>query len=418
MNNDNWITEEKEPWEQNSYRTGSTRPPKSHRGLLAIFLVAVIFLCGIATAFNLLNIRLFTNTLEPKPEDTSFRFSNGVPPASVAAGEEISIPINAESDLQLQLNQTPASVDNVPQEGGLSLQEIYSRSIASVVSITCITDSGESTGSGVVLSRNGYLVTNSHVVEGAWSIQVLFHDSKTLSAQVVGADKLSDLAVLRVDANDLVPAEFGNDTALRVGDSVVAIGDPLGIALRGTMTNGIVSAINRDIRTGGRTMTLIQTNAALNSGNSGGPLINCYGQVVGINTMKIGDNMNTAGVEGLGFAIPSTTVKEIVDQLLRQGYVSGRPWLGVSVQQLSSFDQLYYRLPSGLYITEVAKNTDAAAKGLVPGDILLSINNQRLTSTDGLQQLLYNHSAGDSVTLIIYRSGQQYQLELTLSEAK
>jgi serine protease Do len=419
MNNDNWITEEQEPWEQSFYRTGSTRPPKSHRGILAILLVSVIFLGGVATAFSLLNIRLFRTSPEPVPEDASFRFSNEEQtPASVQAPEDITVPISAETNIQLQLNQTPASVENIPQEGGLSLQEIYSKSIASVVSITCTTPSGSSTGSGVVLSENGYLVTNSHVIDGAQSLQVLFHDGKTLPARIVGADEFSDLAVLRVDANNLTPAEFGSDTALRVGDSVVAIGDPLGIELRGTMTNGIVSAINRDISTGGRTMTLIQTNAALNSGNSGGPLINCYGQVIGINTMKIGDNMSTAGVEGLGFAIPSTTVKEIVDQLLRQGYVSGRPWLGISVQQLSSFDQLYYRLPSGLYITEVAANTDADAKGLVPGDILLSIDDQRVTTAEALQQLLYNHNAGDQVTVVIYRSGTQYQLELTLSEAK
>ena len=419
MNNDNWITEEQEPWEQSFYGTGSTRPPKSHRGILAILLVSVIFLGGVATAFSLLNIRLFRTSPEPVPEDASFRFSNEEQtPASVQAPENITVPISAETNIQLQLNQTPASVENIPQEGGLSLQEIYSKSIASVVSITCTTPSGSSTGSGVVLSENGYLVTNSHVIDGAQSLQVLFHNGKTLPARIVGADEFSDLAVLRVDANNLTPAEFGSDTALRVGDSVVAIGDPLGIELRGTMTNGIVSAINRDISTGGRTMTLIQTNAALNSGNSGGPLINCYGQVIGINTMKIGDNMSTAGVEGLGFAIPSTTVKEIVDQLLRQGYVSGRPWLGISVQQLSSFDQLYYRLPSGLYITEVAANTDADAKGLVPGDILLSIDDQRVTTAEALQQLLYNHNAGDQVTVVIYRSGMQYQLELTLSEAK
>ena len=416
MQNDNWITEDRqEPWEQRSYRTGSTRPPKNHRGILAILLVAAIFFGGIVTAFSLFKIRLFQDTAT---EDTLFHFSNENPTVASLQPEVTPNPDKAESQLQLQLNQTPVSVENIPQEGGLSLQDIYNKSIASVVSISCASSTGSSTGSGVVVSADGYLVTNSHVIDGAQTIQVLFYDGQTLPARVVGADDLSDLAVLHVETSGLIPAEFGDDTALRVGDSVVAIGDPLGIELRGTMTNGIVSAINRDIRTGGRTMTLIQTNAALNSGNSGGPLINCYGQVVGINTMKIGDNMSTAGVEGLGFAIPSTTVKEIVDQLLNQGYVSGRPWLGVTVQQLSSFDQLYYRLPSGLYITEVAQNTDAAAKGLTPGDILLSIDDQRLTNTNALQQLLYNHNAGDTVDVVIYRNGKQYQLKLQLSEAK
>ncbi len=419
MNNDNWITEDRpEPWEQSSYRTGATNPPKSRRGLLAILLVAVIFVGGTVTAFSLLNIRLFQSVPQPEPADASFRFSSQETLPSIQQSEEISVPGNTDTNIHLQLNQTPESIENIPQEGGLSLQDIYQKSIASVVSITCATPTGTSTGSGVVISENGYLVTNSHVIDGAQTLQVLFYDGHSLPARVIGMDEFSDLAVLHVEASDLTPAEFGDDAALRVGDSVVAIGDPLGIELRGTMTNGIVSAINRDIRTGGRTMTLIQTNAALNAGNSGGPLINCYGQVIGINTMKIGDNMSTAGVEGLGFAIPSTTVKEIVDQLLAQGYVSGRPYLGVTVQQLSSFDQLYYRLPSGLYVTEVAPNTDAAAKGLVPGDILLSIDGQRLTDTNTLQQLLYSHSAGDTVNVIIYRSGMQYQLSLQLSEAK
>ena len=418
MSNENWNMEERpEPWEQSHYRTGDTNPRKSHRGALAILLVSAILLGGVVTVSGLLNIRLFRNSSQPAPDAASLGFENKLPAVDTPLEEDAPAPADKQTSLEIKLHNTPASVENIPQEGGLSLQEIYQNTILSVVSISCTTDNGSSTGSGVVVSENGYLVTNSHVIDGARSIQVLFHDGSTHSAAVVGADKFSDLAVLYVDSTDLVPAQFGDDTALRVGDSVVAIGDPLGVELRGTMTNGIVSAINRDIRTGGRTMTLIQTNAALNSGNSGGPLINCYGQVVGINTMKIGDNMSTAGVEGLGFAIPSTTVKEIVDQLLSQGYVSGRPRLGVSVQQLSAFDQMYYRLPSGLYVTEVEPNSDAAAKGLVPGDILLSLDDQRLTDTDTLQQLLYGHNAGDKVKLVIYRSGAQYAVELTLNEA-
>lgn len=397
-----------------AYRTGSTCPPKSHRGVLAVLLVAIIFLGGVVTALSLLNIRLFRNVRKSGANDPSFRFSIT---ETAPSEQQHTAFAPGNSDVQLQLQQAPQGVENIPVSGGLSLQEIYTKCIDSVVSITCTTPSGTSNGSGVVVSRDGYLVTNHHVIDGARQVAVLFNDGSKLPARVIGADALSDLAVLHVDASHLSAAEFGDDSSVRVGDSVVAIGDPLGIDLRGTMTNGIVSAINRNISTGGRTMNLIQTNAALNSGNSGGPLINCYGQVVGINTMKIGDNVSAAGVEGLGFAIPSTTVKEIVDQLLSQGYVSGRPSLGVSVQQMSTFDQLYYRVPQGLYITEVAQNTDAAAKGLVPGDILLSIDGQRLASIDTLRQLLYGHNAGDTVTAVIYRSGLQHQLEITLGEA-
>ena len=216
----------------------------------------------------------------------------------------------------------------------------------------------------------------------------------------------------------LTPAQFGDSSTLRVGDTVVAIGDPLGVELRGTYTNGIISAINRDVEVDGHTMTLIQTNAALNSGNSGGPLINCYGLVVGINTMKVGAFSDRAGVEGLGFAIPSTTVKEIADQLMAQGYVSGRPSLGIEGESLSIFYQHYYRLPAGLYVTEVSRASDAYAQGVEAGDILISINSQPVTTMDELKSAIVSLSVGDDVQAILYRAGQQYQLTLTLTENK
>ena len=163
-------------------------------------------------------------------------------------------------------------------------------------------------------------------------------------------------------------------------------------------------------------MTLIQTNAALNSGNSGGPLINCYGQVIGINTMKIGAFTDSAGVEGIGFAIPSATVKDIVDQLISQGYVSGRPTLGIEGEALSSFYQHYYRMPAGLYITYVQPGSDAYSKGIENGDMLLSINGHRITTMEEMKSLLYDREVGETVEAIIYRQGDRYRLELTLGE--
>ena len=165
-------------------------------------------------------------------------------------------------------------------------------------------------------------------------------------------------------------------------------------------------------------MTLIQTNAALNSGNSGGPLINCYGQVIGINTMKIGAFTDSAGVEGLGFAIPSATVKDIVDQLISQGYVSGRPTLGLAGDTLSTFYQHYYRLPAGLYITSVDRSSDAYRKGIEDGDILLQINDTRVTTMEDMKTAIYHLEVGETVDAIIYRGGQQYYLELVLTEDK
>ena len=259
-------------------------------------------------------------------------------------------------------------------------------------------------------------MTNAHVVENSSAVTVQLTDDRTFNARLVGCDDISDLAVLRIDCTDLTPAQFGDSSTLRVGDTVVAIGDPLGAAFRGTYTNGIVSAINRDVDMNGRTMTLIQTNAALNSGNSGGPLINCYGQVIGINTMKIGTFTDTAGVEGLGFAIPSTQVKEIVDQIISQGYVSGRPTLGISGETLSTFYQHYYRMPAGLYITEVDPGSDAARKGIQEGDMLLYLGDTRITGMEDLKTAVYDCQVGEVVEVIVYHKGQQYKLELTLSE--
>lgn len=406
-----------EPWEENSYRTGRTQPPKNRSGLIAVLLAVIILLGGMVSALGLMNIKLFRKANElPEENSGNIGFIQDASTAPTVASVPDSTGAPVSGDTSIHLNQTPEAIENIPQTGGLSLQEIYAKNIDSVVSIIC--NNGASTGTGVVVSANGYIVTNAHVVENATSVQVLFTDKRTLDASPVGLDAISDLAVLRVDAVDLTAAEFGDSSTLQVGDAVVAIGDPLGVELRGTMTDGIVSAINRDITTEGRTMTLIQTNAALNSGNSGGPLLNCYGQVIGINTMKIGDYMNANGVEGLGFAIPSTTVKEIVDQLISQGYISGRPTIGITGQEISTFDQLYYRIPQGIYITEVVAGSDAEAKGIQPGDILLQFAGARITNSEALKNALYAHQAGDSVTIVIYRNGNQYAIDIILGQSQ
>ena len=416
----------RQPWEPGKYETGRTNPPKSRNGLIAILLVVVIFLSGLVSFLGVLNVKLFAELKAQPQEDeepVSFVSDTEEPQAisqltdpTAPAAEPVTEP-EVHPDTFL-LNPSPDSVPNIPQEQGLSLQEIYEKSIGSVVSISCTSRGSSSTGTGVVMTASGYLVTNAHVVEGTQQITAILSDERQFPAKLVGADAISDLAVLRIEADNLIPAEFGDSTALRVGDSVVAIGDPLGIELRGTMTNGIVSAINRDLNTGGRTLTLIQTNAALNSGNSGGPLINCYGQVIGINTLKIGVFTSDSGAEGLGLAIPSTTVKEIADQLISQGYVSGRPALGITGESVSSFYQFYYNLPAGLYITGLDPASDAAAKGIETGDILVSIGDSRIYTQEDLASAISGMDVGDTVRVVIFRSGRQYSADLTLHEAK
>ena len=422
--NKNYIpkySRDEDPWEESSWQTGSTNPPKNRGGLVAVLLVLVIFLSGIVTVLGVLNVKLFRQLRQQEKQDElAISYTIDEPKETAPLETVPSVtdrePVRENNDLVLV--PAPSSVDNAPQEGGLPLQEIYLKNIDSVVSISCQLYGGSANGTGVILSQDGYIVTNAHVVADAQAVTVRLSDDRELAAQIIGADEVSDLAVLRIDAEDLVPASFGESENLRVGDTVVAIGDPLGVELRGTLTDGIVSAINRDVMVDGRPMTLIQTNAALNSGNSGGPLINCYGQVIGINTMKISAFTNQAGVEGLGFAIPSATVKDVVDQLIRQGYVSGRPTLGIEGESLSLFYQHYYRLPEGLYITNVLSGTDADAKGIERGDILLSVNDTRITTSQELSAALYNCKVGQTVTVIVYRGGYQYELQLTVSEDK
>ena len=398
-------------WDDGVYGTGSTQPPKSHRAVIALLLVAVIFLGGIATGMSVLNVKLFREL--HKKEDAltvAYAVQSTQPEATQATDPLPDAPEGATLDLQ--------EIPGREAEEGLSLQQIYEQNIPSVVSITAVGTRTTATGTGVVLSEKGYLVTNYHVIEGAQSLTVKLTDERELTAKVVGSDPVSDLAVLYVTAENLVPAQFGDSDNLRVGDTVVAIGDPLGVELRGTMTDGIISAISRDVQVDGRSMNLIQTNAALNSGNSGGPLINSFGQVIGINTMKIGTFTDSTGVEGLGFAIPSATVREVVNQLITQGYVSGRPWLGIQGESFSSYYRRFYQLPQGVYITEVEAGSPAQTAGLMRGDIITRADDSPVSDMETLNSLLYTHSAGDTMLLTVYRGGHQGNVEITLTEKK
>ena len=325
----------------------------------------------------------------------------------------------AEDLPQLTITQSPAGVPTVAsdEEGALSLQEIYRRCIGSVVSIVTVTPSGKASGNGIIMSEDGYVITNHHVIESAQAVSVLTADSQEYAASIVGSDETSDLAVLKIEADGLQAAEFGDSSVLQVGDSVAAIGDPLGTALRGTMTDGIISAINRDLTVNDRTMSLIQTNAALNNGNSGGPLINCYGQVIGINTMKMSNFYSSSTtVEGIGFAIPIDTAKPIIDELIEKGYVSGRPAIGIDGETLPATYRIYYRLPQGIYVTRVYRNSDAAAKGISEGDIITAINGVSVTTMEQLNRVKNQFTAGETITLTIYHGGVSSDVEIILMD--
>ena len=408
---------------------GRSRRRSNWLGTFVAILLLVILTCGVVyvTFFADVHVQrtgngllLYFGTRQAQPAETHTVSQSETPAqaetpeadtSSALAAQPAEDPPSVEIESSPAAPATPASEDGA--DGALSLQEIYKKCIGSVVSITASAQSGKSSGTGIVLSADGYLITNHHVIENAQVIAVQTSDDRQFQASIIGSDEASDLAVLKVDATDLQPAEFGDSGKLAVGDRIVAIGDPLGAQLRGTMTSGIVSAINRDLEVNDRTMTLIQTDAALNNGNSGGPLINCYGQVIGINTMKLRSYYSTTA-EGLGFAIPMAVAKPILEELMENGYVAGRPAIGISYDTLPLAFRIYYNLPEGVYISAVYDGSDAQAKGVAAGDIITAVNGTRVTSIDELNRVKNQFTAGDSITLTLYNGGSYRDVEVTL----
>ena len=303
-----------------------------------------------------------------------------------------------------------------PGEQELSLQELYAACADSIVGITAYPEDqdGYYWGTGVIAGENGLIVTNAHVIEGCASAEVTLYNNESYEALLVGADTVSDLALLKIDCTGLPAASFADISSLSVGDPVAAIGNPLSEEFRSTLTNGIISAIDRGMNYNGHTMSLLQTNAAINQGNSGGALFNMYGQVVGITNMKMMSYFSS--IEGIGFAIPSSTVKAVVDQLAENGEVRGRPSIGITVGAIPQEAVENYELPEGLYISAVAENSDAAAQGIREGDILLAIDGQSVSSTEEVAAIRDTKSVGDSMRFTIWRQGETFEVDVLLME--
>ncbi len=266
-------------------------------------------------------------------------------------------------------------------------------------------------GSGVIVDPRGYIVTNQHVIDGEKDLQVIFSDGTKVPATVVGADTTSDVAVLKVDGKVPGVAQFGDSNNLQPGQVAIAIGSPLG-DFRGTVTVGIVSALNRRV---GKQQDLIQTDAAINNGNSGGPLLNSLGQVIGINTLVVRSTNEGNVAEGLGFAIPSNIVKDILGQLIAKGTIE-RPYMGISYQEVDPdlATQMNLKSTNGVLVTQVDQNGPAGKVGLRENDIILAIDSSKLDSDHSFQSVLLNHKAGDKVTLTVLRDGKQITVPITL----
>lgn len=298
----------------------------------------------------------------------------------------------------------------------LTIQEVYLKCNPSTVLVVAEQFDGAAVGTGVIMSEDGYIITNAHVIAGGDSCWIALDTGETFDALLVGYSAEEDIAVLRaVDAQGLTAAEFGDSELALVGDDVYAIGNPLGIELRGTLTEGIISAINRNIQMEDTTFTVLQTTAALNNGNSGGPLINRYGQVIGINTLKMSDTgrPGEATVEGLGFALPISDVCFVVNDIIATGKFHGAPMLGITVITANTTDG-----STAVVIHEVVEGYDAYAQGLQPNDVIMKANDRDVYTTSDLLAARRECRVGDTMTLTIYRDGETFDVDIMLEANK
>lgn len=303
------------------------------------------------------------------------------------------------------------AVESVVSKVADSVVEIATESVTTSTYLGKYVTSGA--GSGVIVTANGYIVTNYHVIEDAKKITVTTTDGTQYEATLVGTDSDTDLAILKIEATGLTSAVLGNSGNLLTGQSVVVIGNPLG-SLGGSVTTGIISALSREITISDNTMTLLQTNAAVNPGNSGGGLFDMNGNLVGIvNAKSSGED-----VEGIGFAIPIDTAKTVIEDLINQGYVSGRFKLGVSLTDVTSQQQAYqYNVSElGVYVSSVDTNSNASKGGMKSGDRIVSIDGKEVSSASEVMTIIKSHTAGDKVTIIVSRNSSQRTLTITLEE--
>ena len=328
----------------------------------------------------------------------------------------------SDSAPTLQINSKPESdssnsSDNYDTADGMAGEDIYKKVNPSVVSVISTTAEGTGSGSGVIMSKDGYISTNNHVVDGAQSVSVQLSDGTSLDAEIIGTDEQTDLAVIKVTpTSDLTAAEFGDSDELEPGEYAYAIGSPGGVQFANTITGGRISAINRDLTVNDRVMTLIQTDASINNGNSGGALINKYGQVVGITSAKLSGNaFGSATVEGMGFAIPINTAKDIVDELIQNGYVSGRPSIGITGQNVESADGKV----SGVQVYSIDSRAKAASEGLQVGDVITAVDGTPTPDMDKVNELKQDKKAGDKLTLSVYRisTGKTLNITITLTDS-
>ncbi len=390
------------PMPENARRVTGSAPKKHSRRGLWIFLACMAVL-------------LITVVLAAVLGHRSHRPANGELPDGEDASSIIDIFEPVKTTIPTWQGDPAVTLEIQTSRGPqLTPQQIYAAVNPSTVTVVAVENSKRaSVGTGVIMTADGYIITNAHVISGASSCWIALDTGVTYDALLVGYDVRQDLAVLKaVNAQNLPAAQFGDSDRVVVGDTAYAIGNPLGVELRGTMTDGMISAVNRAVEMDGNTMTLLQTTAALNNGNSGGPLINAYGQVIGINVMKMSNNdmQYEASVEGLGFALPISDMYYVVNDLIEYGEFRGTPVLGITVVTVSVEGG-----GTAVMIHSVSPASGADKAGLQEGDVILAVNGEEVSLTDELLRLRRAYGIGDEMPLTILRDGEVMEVMVTLN---
>lgn len=367
------------------------------------FVLAMVIGSGITLGAGSLYIPKLVQNEVKKNYVTSQSVNEKVNPSMTA--EQAATPVNNE-------NKKLLSVVEIAKKVGPTVVGINTKTQG--VSIFGRVQEAEGSGSGIILTSDGYIVTNNHVIENANKITVVLSDGKEYDAKLTGADSRTDLAVLKIEGNNFPYATLGNSSELQVGELAVAIGNPLGNELAGTVTGGYISALNRSIIVDDKKFNLIQTDAAINPGNSGGALVNNYGEVIGINSVK----MAASGVEGIGFAIPIDEAKPIIEDLKTSGYVTGRPVIGIGGRNVTKQDSVYYNIPIGIYVSQISPYSAAERAGIQIGDVITEFNGEKVTTVEELNEKKEAFKVGDTITLTYIRDGETRKADLKLTEEK
>lgn len=328
--------------------------------------------------------------------------------------------VSQSSTLTQTSNSNSINIATSGENEALTISQINKKVSASIVyigvEITAANvfgqqETGTGSGSGIVLTKDGYILTNFHVIDGAKSITIKLVNQKEYTAKVIGKDSKTDLAVLKIDATDLNAATFGDSSKVEVGDLAVAIGNPLG-TVDGTLTVGVISALNRTVTIDNLSMNLMQTDAAVNPGNSGGALVNSYGEVIGIVNAKT----SAVGIEGLGYAIPINETKIIIDELMNNGYVTGRLKIGISTKDITADLADYYSLPVGIYVEAVEPGSAAEKAGIVAKDVIIGVDGKDVFTSAELSTIKDSHKVGDSIKILINRGGKETSVTLVFAQ--